>query len=61
MAKQYLKVGEVADLLGVCTKTVRKYSNEERLPSLRDVNGHRKFRREEVEKFTRGYLSDEGR
>lgn len=50
--KKYLKVGEVARMLGVSTQTVRSYHRKGILvPEIVFDSGHRKYSVEQVEKF----------
>ena len=50
--ERYLKVGEVAKILGVSTQTVRSYHRKGILvPEIVFDSGHRKYSVEQVEKF----------
>ncbi len=46
---QYLRVGEVAKLLGVSGSTVRNWTKTGRLESYRTPGGHRLYRRADIE------------
>ena len=49
MAKEWLTLGEVAQLLGVHPSTVRNWADTGKMPVHRTQGGHRRFRRSEVE------------
>ena len=50
--KRYLKVGEVAKILGVSPQTVRDYHQQDFLiPEVILDTGHRLYSREQVEEF----------
>ncbi|HEY58986.1 MAG TPA: helix-turn-helix domain-containing protein [Anaerolineae bacterium] len=49
MAKEWLTLGEVAQLLGVHPSTVRNWADSGKMPVHRTQGGHRRFRRSEVE------------
>lgn len=44
-----LTPGDVAHLMNVDTKTVLRWANSGKIPSLRTLGGHRRFRREDIE------------
>lgn len=47
-----LSVGQVAQLLGVCTKTIRRWCQSGKLQeTLRTVGGHRRFSLSSLERF----------
>lgn len=47
--RDYLKVKEAAEFLGVSENTVRNWSQKGKLPTLRHpVNGYRLYRREDL-------------
>lgn len=52
MAKEWLSLGEVAEILGVHPSTVRNWADEGRLPVRRTSGGHRRFRRSEIDLWT---------
>lgn len=45
----YLTVGGVAELFGVSAKTVVRWANEDKLPHVVTLGGHRRFRRDEID------------
>jgi excisionase family DNA binding protein len=47
-AVRLLRVKEAADVLGVKSPSVRQLSRRGTLPSVRDWNGHRRFREPDV-------------
>lgn len=50
--KKYLKIGEVAELVGVSTQTLRSYHAKGIfVPAIVFDSGHRKYSVEQVEKF----------
>ena len=49
MTKEWLRLGEVAQLLGVHPSTVRQWSNHGALPVHRTKGGHRRYQRSEIE------------
>jgi len=55
--RQWLTVGQTAQLLGVSTQTVRKWSAAGRLPELRTEGGHRRYDRAVVEGLVAGRTS----
>lgn len=50
-ATRLLTPAQVAVLLGVDPKTVRRWSNEGRLPVNRTPGGHRRFRYSDIQPF----------
>lgn len=44
-----LRPGEVAEMLGVSTKTLIRWSNEGKIPCVKTLGNHRRFRRSVVE------------
>jgi len=56
MAKRFLRIGEVAETLGVCVDTVRKYTDEGKISCLRDLANQRRFDVREVAKFKDEFL-----
>lgn len=49
---------EAADLLGVSAATVKRWSDEGALPSIRTRGGHRRFRRGDVDELASRFRSD---
>lgn len=47
------RISEVADLMGVSTDTVRRWTDSGRLPATREVNGHRTVDGAALAKFAR--------
>jgi excisionase family DNA binding protein len=45
---RYLLPSEVADLLHVSPKTIRRWAKEGRLPFLRTLGGHRRYSEAEI-------------
>ncbi len=58
MAKEWLTLGEVAQLLGVHPSTVRNWADMGKIPVHRTQGGHRRFRRSEVELWLRSQQPD---
>jgi excisionase family DNA binding protein len=52
----WLGADEVARLLGVGTRQVRKWADDGVLPCLRTDGGHRRFRRRDVDTFLEARL-----
>ncbi len=52
--KPYFTVGEVADLFHVSSKTVVRWANNNRLPYMATLGGHRRFDRKTIEKIVEG-------
>ena len=48
-AKQWLSLGEVAELLGVHPSTVRNWADQGHLPVYRTRGRHRRFKQQDVE------------
>lgn len=46
-----LTPGEVATLLRVDARTVSRWARDGKLPSIRTVGGHRRFRRAEIQPY----------
>jgi excisionase family DNA binding protein len=47
----WLTLGEAARFLGVAQSTIRKWSDDGRVPAFYTPGGHRRFRRAELEAF----------
>ncbi|MCU0485855.1 MAG: helix-turn-helix domain-containing protein [Anaerolineales bacterium] len=59
MDHDWMSLGEVAEMLGVHTSTVRAWANEGHLPVHRTQGGHRRFHKQDIEIWmrTRGKVS----
>jgi len=55
MPADWLKLSEVAEMLGVHPGTVRSWSNQGALPVHRTKGGHRRYRRSEVELWVQSH------
>lgn len=51
MRDELISISEAAEMLGVCTKTIRDWTNDDRLPCIRTLGGHRRFRRLDIERL----------
>jgi excisionase family DNA binding protein len=52
--REYLKIAEAAEFLGVSQNTLRKWADEGRIAvHVNPANGYRMFRREDLERFLR--------
>lgn len=49
--EEYLRVGEVAALFHVSPKTVARWADEDRLPHIVTLGGHRRFPRKAIEEL----------
>ncbi len=49
--QEWLTLGQAAKFLGVAQSTIRKWSDQGRLPAFYTPGGHRRFRRAELELF----------
>ncbi|MDY5584745.1 MAG: BldC family transcriptional regulator [Arcanobacterium sp.] len=49
---------EVAELFRVDPKTVARWANDGKIPTLRTLGGHRRFRRADIEKLLNGEALD---
>ena len=50
--REYVKISEAAELLGVAENTLRSWADLGKVPSTRNpVNGYRLFRREDLKAF----------
>ncbi len=49
--EKLLTPSEVAAIFGVNSKTVTRWAHDGKLPCIRTVGGHRRFRRSDVERF----------
>lgn len=57
--KRYLRIGEVAERLGLDESTICKYSENGRINCLRDLNNYRRFDVREVHRFEQEFLRHE--
>ena len=48
---EFLRPQEAAAVLGVRAKTVSRWAEEGRLPAIKTIGGHRRFRRADVERL----------
>jgi excisionase family DNA binding protein len=52
--REYVKISEAADLLGVAENTLKSWADSGKVPATRNpVNGYRLFRREDLKAFLR--------
>lgn len=51
--RDYLTPGEVAQLLHVSPKTISRWASQGLLPCVVTLGGHRRFRRQDVERVER--------
>lgn len=51
---QLLSIGEAANRLGISVDTLRRWSNEGRVPAVTLPSGHRRFRLEDIEAMVTG-------
>ena len=49
MDGEMLRVGEVANLLGVSTDILRRWDKDEKLVPIRTLGGHRRYRKADIE------------
>jgi excisionase family DNA binding protein len=56
----YLRAAEVAELLGVNTKTIGRWARECRLPHQKTLGGHRRFREADVRALVRTLEATDG-
>lgn len=50
-----LSPGEVARILSVNPRTVARWANQGKLPSIRTPGGHHRFRKSDIEDLLRGH------
>ena len=48
---EWLTLGQAARFLGVAQSTIRKWSDQARVPAFYTPGGHRRFRRADLEAF----------
>jgi excisionase family DNA binding protein len=53
-AADWLTIGEAAKYLGVAQSTVRSWADSGRLETFKTPGGHRRFRREDLDRFVHG-------
>lgn len=46
-----ISIAKASEMLGVTTKTLKIWTNEDKIKCYRTVGGHRRFKIEEIEKF----------
>lgn len=56
---ELIDITKAAKKLGVCKKTIRDWTNDGRLPCVRTLGGHRRFRTSDIERVLRGVDEDE--
>lgn len=53
-----ISIGEAAEIMGVSVKTMRRYADDNKVPSERSPSGHRKFYRSQLQAVSKTQLSD---
>lgn len=53
-APEWMTLGEAAKYLGVAQSTVRKWADAERVETFKTPGGHRRFRRDDLDRFMQG-------
>jgi excisionase family DNA binding protein len=56
----WLTLGQAAKYLGVAQKTIRKWSDQGRLPAFYTPGGHRRYRRHDLDAFVSGSANSSG-
>lgn len=56
----WLTLGQAAKYLGVAQSTIRKWSDQGRLPAFYTPGGHRRYRRRDLDAFVSGSASSSG-
>jgi excisionase family DNA binding protein len=59
-ASEWLTLGQAAKYLGVAQSTIRKWSDQGRLPAFYTPGGHRRYRRRDLDAFVSGSGSGPG-
>jgi excisionase family DNA binding protein len=59
-AADWLTLGQAARYLGVAQSTIRKWSDQGRLPAFYTPGGHRRYRRRDLDSFVSGSASATG-
>jgi excisionase family DNA binding protein len=57
---EWLTLGQAARYLGVAQSTIRKWSDQGRLPAFYTPGGHRRYRRRDLDAFVSGSASGSG-
>ena len=52
--KHIVSIGEAAALLGVCTKTIRRWDNKGKIQCFRTIGGHRRINLIEIKRIVQG-------
>lgn len=55
---EYIRVGIAAELLGVCTETIRRWDNDGKISCHRTVGGHRRIAMLEIKRVLNGEEQD---
>ena len=55
----WLTLGQAAKYLGVAQSTIRKWSDQGRVPAFYTPGGHRRYRRTDLETFLDGVMADQ--
>jgi len=58
MKPQILKIGEASQMIGVSLQTMRNMADNGDIPCVTLPSGHRRFRKEDVEKFLKKHGDD---
>ena len=53
-APEWMTLGEAAKYLGVAQSTVRKWADADRVETFKTPGGHRRFRRDDLDRFMQG-------
>jgi len=56
--RDYLRTAEVARLLHVSPKTVSRWANEDKLPFVRTLGGHRRFPADQIQDLAQKLTSE---
>lgn len=55
---EYLRTAEVARMLHVSPKTISRWANEEKLPFVRTLGGHRRFPARQIQELAERLVTD---